>query len=121
MDRLTGISDIMRGTSDERETLGGQRLKTNASGTRLQHKQNEVARFARDTIRIMADIMCQHFSPQSLIEASGALYEEGLGPDDMPNLTDLKKPQQLPQQGLPPKPPGLPPPQGGMPSQGPMQ
>ena len=98
MDRLTGINDIMRGTSDARETLGGVRLKSNNTGTRLQHRQNEVARLARDTLCIMADIMCQHFSPQSLIEVSGALYVEGLGPDDMPPLTAL----QPPQQGLPP-------------------
>jgi hypothetical protein len=89
MDRLTGINDIMRGTSDARETLGGVRLKSNNTGTRLTHRQNEVARFARDTVRIMADIMSQHFSPQSLIEVSGALYEEGLGPEDMPPLSQL--------------------------------
>ncbi|KAH0543223.1 hypothetical protein GP486_008590, partial [Trichoglossum hirsutum] len=79
MDRLTGINDLMRGTTDARETLGGQRLKSNYTGTRLTARQNEVARFARDTVRIMADIMCQHFSPQALVEVSGAMYEEGLG------------------------------------------
>jgi hypothetical protein len=91
MDRLTGINDILRGTSDARETLGGVRLKSNNTGTRLTHRQNEVARFARDTVRIMADIMAQHFSPQSLIEASGALYEEGLCAEDMPDLTTLSQ------------------------------
>lgn len=89
MDRLTGINDIMRGTSDARETLGGVRLKANNTGTRLQRRQNEVARFAREALRIMADIMAQHFSPQSLIEVSGALYEEGLGSPDMPSLSTL--------------------------------
>jgi hypothetical protein len=102
MDRLTGITDIMRGTTDARETLGGQRLKNNSSGTRLTHRQNEVARFARDTLRIMADIMAQHFSPQSLIEASGALYEEGLGAPDMPPLTTLNQQMAAPQGGQPP-------------------
>lgn len=92
MDRITGINDVMRGTDDQRETLGGQRLAANATGTRLQRRQNEVARFAKDTIRIVADIMCQHFSPQSLIEVSGALYEEGLGTMDMPDLTMLNSP-----------------------------
>ena len=106
MDRLTGINDIMRGTSDARETLGGVRLKSNSTGTRLTERQNEVARMARDTVRIMADIMCQHFSPQSLIEASGALYDEGLGPDDMPNLSDMQAPP--PAQGAPSAPPQLP-------------
>ena len=109
MDRLTGINDIMRGTSDARETLGGVRLKSNSTGTRLTQRQNEVARMARDTIRIMADIMCQHFSPQSMIEASGALYEEGLGPEDMPPLSALAPPPS----GAPPQagPMGAAPPQ----------
>jgi hypothetical protein len=105
MDRLTGITDIMRGTTDARETLGGQRLKTNSAGTRLQRRQNEVARFARDTVRIIADIMAQHFSPLSLIQASGALYEEGLGADDMPQLSAFQNMEQQPPQGLlPPSP-----------------
>lgn len=112
MDRLTGINDIMRGTSDARETLGGVRLKVNSTGTRLTSRQNEVARFARDTVRIMAEIMSEHFSPQSLIEASGALYAEGLGPSDMPDLTTLQSggPSAQNQQGMPGQPPG--PPQG---------
>lgn len=127
MDRLTGINDIMRGTSDARETLGGVRLKTNSTGTRLTQRQNEVARFARDTVRIMADIMSQHFSPQSLIEVSGALYEEGLGPEDMPPLTQLgasptpQAPPGMPgqaQQGLPAPQQPMPGPAPGMPPGG---
>lgn len=135
MDRLTGITDIMRGTTDARETLGGQRLKTNSAGTRLQHRQAEVARFCRDTVRIIADVMAQHFSDLSLIEASGAIYEEGLGAIDI-------LPSMQAAQGMPPMmghnggPPMIPPqpqpgllPQGtpplgavpsGMPPQGPM-
>jgi hypothetical protein len=106
MDRLTGINDIMRGTTDERETLGGQRLKSNASGTRLKHRQNEIARLARDTLRIMADIMCQHFSAQSLIEVSGALYEQGLGTMDMPEDDVLQNDGVPPNLGPPSAPPG---------------
>ena len=129
-DRITGITDVMRGTTDERETMGGQRLKSNASGTRLTHLQNEVARFCRDTIRLVAEVMSAHFSPQSLIEVSGALYEEGLGSPDMPSLSSLQGPQApsgaAPQPGTPPTPqpqtppPGPPqPPQGAVPGQPP--
>jgi hypothetical protein len=124
LDRLTGINDIMRGTTDPRETLGGQRLKSNTAGTRLQRRQNEVARFARDTVRIMADIMSQHFSPLSLIEASGALYEEGLGETDMPELSTLQGPpgqlpmlpQQAPFSGQPQAQGPVPPPVGAGPT-----
>jgi hypothetical protein len=115
MDRLTGITDVMRGTGDARETLGGQRLKTNNGGTRLTRRQNEVARFCRDVVRIMADIMSTHFSPQSLIEASGALLEEGLGAVDMPAMTALPLPGRASALQLPPAQvtgqlPGQPPP-----------
>jgi len=120
MDRLTGINDLMRGTTDARETLGGQRLKSNNTGTRLTNRQNEVARFARDTIRIMADIMAQHFSTQSLVEASGAMYEEGLGPDqDL--MQQLQAQQQAPALPVPsmggsaPPPSPMPGPASGMP------
>lgn len=112
MDRLTGINDIMHGTSDARETLGGVRLKANNTGTRLSSRQNEVARFARDVVRIMAEVMAMHFSPQSIIDVSGALYTEGLGPDDMPDLNTLQQAQSgqppmlpAPQPGMPPAPP----------------
>lgn len=121
MDRLTGINDLMRGTNDARETLGGVRIKSNYTGTRLTSRQNEVARFARDTVRIMADIMAQHFSPQSLVEVSGAMFEEGLGvsQDDLQAL-QAAAPQPAPgppvggppipapaPMGTPPSPPGM--------------
>lgn len=99
MDRLTGINDLMRGTNDARETLGGVRIKSNYTGTRLTARQNEVARFARDTVRIMADIMSQHFSPQSLVEVSGAMYEDGLGVD----LEEIKSQQIMSQPAAPPQ------------------
>jgi hypothetical protein len=102
MDRLTGINDLMRGTTDARETLGGQRLKSNYTGTRLTARQNEMARFARDTVRIMADIMCQHFAPKSLVEASGAMFEEGLGVD----IQAVQAAQQA-MQAPPPPPQGM--------------
>jgi len=122
MDRLTGINDIMRGVSeDAREALGSKRLKANASGTRLQSRQDEIARFATDILRIMADIMCRHFSVQSLIEVSGALYEEGLGTMDFPP-EDMLPSDVPPETGPPQLPQGN---QGGpllqQPPQGPMQ
>ena len=80
LDRTTGISDIMRGTSDARETMGAQRLKTNNSSTRLQERQDEMARFCRDIICIMGEIISEHYSPETLIQISGAMNDEGLDP-----------------------------------------
>jgi len=80
LDRVTGISDVLRGTTDGRETMGGTRLKTNNAGTRIDERRNEVARFARDIVRLIAEVIGKHFSAKSIIEISGVLYEEEFSP-----------------------------------------
>lgn len=80
LDRVTGISDVLRGTTDGRETMGGTRLKTNNAGTRIDERRNEVARFARDVIRLIAEVIGKHFSAKSIIEISGVLHEEEFSP-----------------------------------------
>lgn len=85
LDRVTGISDVLRGTSDARETMGAQRLKSNAAGTRIDEQRNDVGRFARDTVRLVAEVVSKHFSTETLIKASGILQEEGIA-EMMPML-----------------------------------
>ena len=66
---ITGFSDIVRGVSKASETLGAQKIKADWAGGRLRDMQKDVQRFCRDIIRIMSEIMSEHFS-----EASLALY-----------------------------------------------
>lgn len=103
LDQITGLSDVIRGTSDSRETLGGLRLKNNNAGTRLSESQEDVARFARDTLKIMAEIVCKHFSDETIIESSGILYEDALQPDTIMNEIAAQQPPQ------PAQPPQMPP------------
>lgn len=67
---LTGISDIMRGTTSPRETYGAQRLKAQYSSVRLQYMQNEVAYFIQSGLRIKAEIISKHFQPESIVKNS---------------------------------------------------
>jgi hypothetical protein len=53
---LTGIADIMRGSSQASETLGAQEIKERWGGVRLKRMQREAARYANDCLRIMAEI-----------------------------------------------------------------
>lgn len=53
---ITGISDIMRGTSKASETLGAQKIKQGWGTLRLKGMQAEVQRYVRDTLRIMLDV-----------------------------------------------------------------
>lgn len=70
---ITGISDVIRGATAPEETATAQQIKANFGNLRLQARQGEMARFARDTIRKMAEIIAEHYSEDALIEMSGVL------------------------------------------------
>lgn len=68
---ITGISDIIRGTTKATETLGAQQLKQQNASLRLTEKENEVARFFRDVYRIKAEVIVEQFQPQTLTLMTG--------------------------------------------------
>jgi hypothetical protein len=69
---ITGIADILRGQSDPNETLGAQQIKSNYAGLRIRYLQMDVARFARDLIRLKSEIICEFFSDETIVQMSGA-------------------------------------------------
>lgn len=69
-DRLSGISDIMRGETQANETLGAQRLKGQYGSVRVKQKCDEIVRISRDVTRISAEIMAEHFSQKTLLVMS---------------------------------------------------
>lgn len=68
---VIGIADIMRGSSDPRETLGAQKIKAQFGGNRLKKRQDKVQKWIRDTLRIKAEIIAEHFEPQTLAQMTG--------------------------------------------------
>jgi len=67
---ITGLSDIMRGSTDANETLGAQELKSQYGSVRIRDRQNELARFARDLVRITAEIMAENFTSKTMLDMS---------------------------------------------------
>ena len=63
---ITGIADIMRGSSSSSETLGAQQLKVQFGTMRLDDMGRDVQRYARDLVRIAAEIISEQFSPDSI-------------------------------------------------------
>lgn len=68
---ITGIADIMRGSSNANETLGAQQLKTQFGSMRMTKRQRLVAKFIRDVIRIQTEIIVENFQPETIQEISG--------------------------------------------------
>lgn len=117
---VTGISDIVRGSSEggAPKTATEQRIKGQFANLRLTDRQGEMARFARDTLEIMGEIIAEHFSAETLYEMSGFAQwgmDEHLPPEpdqDAPEGTPMPPPG-MGHNGGPPMDAGPPPPQAG--------
>lgn len=103
---LTGISDIMRGETVASETLGAQKLKSNYGGQRLSRMQRYVQRYARDCLRIMAEIAANHFALETFDQMTDLDYAT---PQEVEQATQMQ--QQL-NQSMMQMPPGQPGPDG---------
>ena len=76
---LMGIADIQRGQTDPNETLGAQIIKSNNAAGRLKTMQHAVVDFATSLLSIKAQIICNHFTDDTLLQISGAMQ---LSPQD---------------------------------------
>jgi hypothetical protein len=63
---ISGIADIIRGATNPNETLGAQKLKSQWGSLRIQKLQREIQRFARDLMRLKAEVIAEHFTPEQL-------------------------------------------------------
>ena len=70
---ITGIADIMRGSSAASETLGAQQIKQSWGTLRMKRLQREVSRFARDSLRILVELS-KHFSLDTLRGMTGLSF-----------------------------------------------
>lgn len=71
---ITGIADVMRGQSKASETLGAQEIKTQWGTLRIKPKQAEVARYARDILRMMLEVAASKFSEDTWAKMTGLPY-----------------------------------------------
>jgi hypothetical protein len=63
---ITGLSDIVRGASVASETATAQQIKAQFGSIRIQDRQAEVQRMARDAVRLMAELIGEKFEPETL-------------------------------------------------------
>jgi len=69
--QITGVSDIMRGMNDPRATAYAEGKKTAWGTLRIRTKQVEMMRFARDGLRIKAEVIAEKFDVETLKAISG--------------------------------------------------
>jgi hypothetical protein len=96
---ITGISDIMRGSTQASESATAQRIKGNFGTLRIQERQKAVASCVRDTIAIMGELIANHYQPNVLMLMTGEeLPEQPLAPA-MPQIDPMTgQPMPAPKQ-----------------------
>lgn len=98
---ITGISDILRGSTKASETLGAQKIKESWGTMRLKRMQGEVQEYVRECLRLTAEIMAKHFSEETWAEMTQM---------QLPTSQDLAAAQQMIEAGRQLQAIGLPPP-----------
>ena len=68
---ITGISDILRGSTSASETATAQQLKSQWGSLRLKRLQKEVARYARDLFRLMLELAATKLSEDAWAKMTG--------------------------------------------------
>lgn len=117
---ITGLSDILRGETNPNETFGAQELKANFATRRITPQQKDVAKFARDLLRLLGGVIAEHFSPKTISMITGypqldpvpQLPPRPQAPPQLmmqqlasPPAVNGGGPQPAPQPGGPPSPP----------------
>ncbi len=90
---ITGVSDIMRGSSSKVETATAVEKKTGFGTLRNQDRQNDMQRFIQNTYQIKAEIICEHFD-EALLKSFVA-KEEGVSPALLEEAVQLLKTGKL--------------------------
>lgn len=111
--QITGISDVVRGESDPRETAKAQGIKAQWGSVRIRGRQSEIARFARDVTRIMGEIIADKFQPETLEAMTGIQLPKQADVDAQfqQTVTQWKQVAMQAQQAGQPAPPQPQPPQ----------
>jgi hypothetical protein len=86
---LMGIADIQRGQTDPTETLGAQIIKSNNAAGRLKTQQHAVVDFATSLLSIKAQIICNHFTDDTLVKISGAMQLSDQDKQYIPQAIEL--------------------------------
>lgn len=88
----TGFSDIMRGEATQAgATATEQRVKAKTGSVRVQRLQDEIARYATGLLKIKAEIVAKHFSPETIMERANVRFMPEADQQLAPQAIELLK------------------------------
>ena len=73
---VTGMADIVRGSTNEYETAAAQQIKAKFASVRMNGFQRDVGFFVRDVVRILGELMAQMYTDGKLSKVCGQLPQD---------------------------------------------
>ena len=92
---ITGLSDIIRGSSFASETATAQQIKGQYASIRLRSMQEDVALFATGLLRLKAQVICTKFQPETILMYAAADQLEPQDQQLVPQALALLKDKPL--------------------------
>ncbi len=86
--QITGFGDILRGVSAPRETATTSRVKSQWGSLRVNDRQREIQRFARDCLRIKFEIIFNHYEDDTIWKIASAENIPEIGRDQSRGTLD---------------------------------
>lgn len=116
---ITGVSDILRGSSVASETATAQNIKNQWGTLRLKRMQKQVMRYVRSCLRLVLEIQVKHFPVEQLKAMTGlplpmqaekqAAQQQLAMMQQQAQAMQMQQQQQPQMPGQPPAPPQQPP------------
>lgn len=106
---ITGMADIIRGATNANETATAQKIKSNFVTMRLDERQREVQRFARNIVEIIGQVIAGHFALETIQKMSGVQLFTQAEKQQIQQQMAMQAQQAPPPGAPPPQPPQLPP------------
>ncbi len=69
---ITGLADIMRGSSQASETLGAQKLKNQWGSLRLRRMQKRIQRYVKESLALILELAVSKMQPERLKMMAGS-------------------------------------------------
>jgi len=91
----SGVSEVMRGQGDPRATATQRNQEMRFASGRLKRKRKQIDRFARDLLRIKAEILCEKLPPQAFAMLAAADQMPEKDRELLPQAIELLKNDKL--------------------------
>lgn len=75
LQRISGMADVMQGgLQNQYEGVGQTQIKAQFGSVQVQSLQDNFAKFIANLMQLKAEVICKHFSPETIAKESNAQY-----------------------------------------------